>query len=228
MSDRMQTSPGPGDASALDISTRSFELSDMSIYSRTHDLAGLSDPGPSLNLLPFANDSVLMGSYSRQLRAPATSNQLEQWYTNNDGPWIPKNIAPAGGHDMMLVNGAASRGNLFVFDGPYRESISPSECETLPPGMMPSDSGYGSSGAKPSITTGSICHDDSLDQCLETQSLAGRLQVQAFGMDFTKQQWGSPQDQPPPTPQRPSQATDGKEKVCEHCKKELRTNSELK
>jgi hypothetical protein len=163
----------------------------------------------------FATDQTLMNPYGHQ--PPGTSNALEQWYTRNDGPWIPKDLAPAEGQD-----GLNARGLGYVFPGSYRESISPSECDTVPPGYVPSDSGYGSHGAKQSIATASICYDDALDS-QETQSLAGHF---SLGMD--PRQWGQTSKQAQTQNFQRSVQSDPKELVCDVCKKTVKTNSELK
>ncbi|KAI1875641.1 uncharacterized protein JN550_001927 [Neoarthrinium moseri] len=207
----------------MESSSRPVELA---MFARSQDLIGMQDMSTSLLTNPFTSNRTLVGPYDRQVR-PVDPNPLEQWYTNNDGPWIPKGIAPPGEQSSSRFN-AASRGNGFVFSGTYRESISPSECDTLPPGAMPSDSGYGSHGAKPSIATASVCRDDGMDQSQDTQSLAGQfsdLQFQAsFNLD--PRQWPQAQGQQPALSR--AAPSEGKELTCETCQKKLKTNSELK
>ncbi|KAK6064568.1 hypothetical protein SCUP515_11693 [Seiridium cupressi] len=147
---------------------------DIPRFPRSQDLAGM-DMNSSLLSGQFASDQALLGSYSGQL--PGTSNPLEQWYVRNDGPWIPKDLAPPGRQDAVNA-----RAQGYGFPGPYRESISPSECDTIPPGLVPSDSGYGSHGAKQSIATASICYDDALDS-QETQSLVGHFAFELKNKD---------------------------------------------
>lgn len=196
----LQVSPEHGDG--MDSPTTALE---MSLFPRSHDLAGM---GMSSNLLSgsFATNPALLSSYVHH--DPVTSNQLEQWYVRNDGPWIPKDLAPP-----EAQNGLGSGAPEFMFAGPYRESISPSECET---NMMPSDSGYGSHVAKHSVATVS-CYDDPMESH-ETQSLTGHFA--SFNVD--PRQWT------PHAMLHPPSQPDAKKPVCETCNKELKTNSELK
>ncbi|KAK9782522.1 hypothetical protein AB5N19_09100 [Seiridium cardinale] len=211
MTNNLQTSPGEAGGSTLPNSSRNV---DVPRFPGSQDLAGM-DMNSSLLSGQFASDQALLGSYSRQL--PGTSNPLEQWYVRNDGPWIPKNLAPPGRQDAVNA-----RAQGYGFPGTYRESISPSECDTIPPGLVPSDSGYGSHGAKQSIATASICYDDALDS-QETQSLVGHF---AFGMD--PRQWVSPPNQTQTSRLQHPVQPEGKELICETCNKVLKTNSELK
>jgi hypothetical protein len=211
MTNHLQTSPAQGDGCAMETTPRAVEVP---LFSRAHDLAGV-DMSSSLLSGPFAPEQSILSPFGTQL--PGGSNQLEQWYTRNDGPWIPKDVAYPGGR-----NGVNHRNHGFIFPGTYRESISPSECDTIPPGLMPSDSGYGSHGAKQSNATASICYEDALDQ-QETQSLAGHF---SFGLD-TRQWRQSQTPTQPPSLQRHNQ-TNVKELVCKTCNKTLKTNSELK
>jgi hypothetical protein len=208
------------------------------MFSRPPELDGIQ--GMGVNLLPgssFAPDRALLGPY-RQVRT-MSANPLAQWYETNDGPWIPKDLAPTqnGGQQLLRTNGVSIRNHGYNFPGPYRESISPSECDTVPPGIMPSDSGYASNGAKQSVATASV-YDEAIDRSQETQSLAGHLSEFHFqlGMDITHKNfpgnWSQQQQQQqqqgqPPMMQRSAQL-DNKELRCETCKKGLKTNSELK
>ncbi|KAI0134424.1 hypothetical protein BJ170DRAFT_591402 [Xylariales sp. AK1849] len=224
MTDRMQSSPGPGDETSMESPSRSAE---MSMFSRSHDLAGMPEMGVGLLPSSFASDRELLNSYGPVRNLP--SDPLAQWYERNDGPWIPKDIAPPqnGEHSSSRMQDVSVRGHGLVFAGSYREGISPSECDTVPPGIMPSDSGYASNGAKQSIATASV-YEDILDRSQETQSLAGQFSdfhFQGFAGDVPRP-WTQQQSQPLLL-QRPRQLG-GKELVCETCRKTLKTNSELK
>lgn len=203
MANHLQISPEHGDGSTMDSPSNTL---DMPLFSRSQDLAGM-DMSPGMLSGSFATSPALLGSYTHH--DPGTSNPLEQWYARNDGPWIPKDLAPP-----EAQNGINSTITGFMFTGPYRESISPSECDT---NMMPSDSGYGSHVAKHSVATAS-CYDDSLESH-ETQSLTGHFAH--FNVD--QRPWA----QQHPILHRPSQP-DVKKLVCDTCNKELKTNSELK
>lgn len=179
---------------------------EMSYISKSQDLAGL-DVSSALLGMPLMSNAAILGSYHRQ--------QLEQWYTTNDGPWIPKDLAPTGGQGSTNA-----RGHGFGYPGLYRESISPSECETAPPGFMLSDSGYGSHGAKQSVATASI-YEAPLDH--ETQSLMGD-----FSNLMTSAHWIPAHSQPQMSGFHRSMPSDPRELKCDTCQKTLKTNSELK
>lgn len=210
MAHHQHTSSGRGDGTAVE----SHQIhADMSFMSRSQDLAGL-DVGTTLLSVPFPSTSPILSTYHGQ--PPAVPISLEQWYTRNDGPWIPQNLAPTG------QNVPNTRGHRFGYPGPYRESISPSECETAPPGYILSDSGYGShGGAKQSVTTASI-YEAPLDS----------LESQRFMGDFSKLMssgpWVSAQPQAQMSNMHRTIPSNSRELKCDTCQKVLKTNSELK
>ncbi|KAI0601241.1 hypothetical protein F4775DRAFT_582170 [Biscogniauxia sp. FL1348] len=104
-------------------------------------------------------------------RSRPAESPLSLWYQRNDGPWIPQGLT--SGQDSARVSpiGSSLRGNPLAFPG-HRNSIVPSECDTVPPGVIPSDSGYGSYHPRHSVANGSIC-DESFDRSQETPSLIG-------------------------------------------------------
>ncbi|KAL7622987.1 hypothetical protein AAE478_006666 [Parahypoxylon ruwenzoriense] len=164
---------------------------------------------------------------------------LTMWYQRNDGPWTPPGLtSPQSNIRVPSVLGNL-RASSLVYSGQYRESIVPSECDTVPPGVIPSDSGYGSYRAKHSVANGSVC-DESLDRNTETQSLAshlGGLDFQAYSQDMvskggmsTVNHW--PQSRPPPPLPSSSvpnhQANSVETRMCEICNKQMKTKSEFK
>ncbi|KAH8194605.1 hypothetical protein TruAng_011224 [Truncatella angustata] len=199
MSNQLQTSPRHMDGSTIETPSRGM---DVSLFQRSQDLAGI-DTGSNLLSGPFTTDQALLSTYGHQVSA----DPLQQWYTRNDGPWHPKGIAAPGSQI-----GQTQVSNGYVFSGHYRESISPSECDTAPPGPMPSDSGYGSHRPKHSIATTSICYDDSLDT-QENTSIVGNF---AFTMD--PNQWVQPQGQRPASAMQRFTNSEGKELICETCR----------
>ncbi|KAK7952485.1 uncharacterized protein PG986_008213 [Apiospora aurea] len=209
---------------------------DTQMFPRTSHPRSLSEVEMSLLTSSYNTSSpVLLGAFAHPRNMPA-QNALAHWYTTNDGPWIPKDLAlpedddrsPSRIHTMNL------QGHPMGFPGQYRERYVPSECETTPPGMAPSDSGYGSHAAKQSVTATSL-YDEPMDRNTETQSLAGHLSEFHFpsyghGMEYMTKNT-SPGDwvMPPQQPlQQQARHFEGKGIICETCKKAVKTNSELK
>ncbi|KAK8048531.1 C2H2 type zinc finger domain protein [Apiospora phragmitis] len=133
---------------------------------------------------PDDSSPDLLGVYGHSRNMPA-QDAISQWYATNDGPWIPKGLAlpeddersPSRIHTMNL------QGHTMGYPRQYRERYVPSECETTPLGMAPSDSGYGSHAAKQSVTATSV-YDEPMDRNTETQSLAGHLSEFHFPTSF--------------------------------------------
>ncbi|KAI1639589.1 hypothetical protein F4809DRAFT_656480 [Biscogniauxia mediterranea] len=161
-------------------------------------------------------------------RSRPAESPLSLWYQRNDGPWIPQGLTSGQDSTRTSPVGSNLRGNPLAFPG-HRDSIVPSECDTVPPGVIPSDSGYGSYHPRHSVANGSIC-DESFDRSQETQSLIGHgindVAFQSFSQkdDITQgNTWSHSQGYAserqvvitPPT-------------RCETCKKELKTESERK
>ncbi|KAK8090113.1 hypothetical protein PG997_005074 [Apiospora hydei] len=210
---------------------------DTQMFPRTSHPRSLSEVEMSLLTSSYNTSSPdLLGAFAHPRNMPA-QNALAHWYTTNDGPWIPKDLAlpedddrsPSRIHTMNL------QGHPMGFPGQYRERYVPSECETTPPGMAPSDSGYGSHAAKQSVTATSL-YDEPMDRNTETQSLAGHLSEFHFpssyghGMEYMTKNT-SPGDwvMPPQQPlQQQARHFEGKGIICETCKKAVKTNSELK
>ncbi|KAI1662653.1 hypothetical protein F4813DRAFT_394831 [Daldinia decipiens] len=154
-------------------------------------------------------------------------NRLALWYHRNDGPWTPPGLtSPQGDIRNSSVLGNLRNSHL-MFYSQYRES--PSECDTVPPGGIPSDSGYGGSYvAKHSVANGSVC-DEPIDRNPE-----GELSFSSYNQDMMSKlnpeiPWS--QSQLPSTSPQPAiarQINPEGSKICETCKKELKTKSEFK
>ncbi|KAF7538939.1 hypothetical protein G7054_g2515 [Neopestalotiopsis clavispora] len=129
----------------------------------SEDLIGM-DLSPDLLSGTFVRNASIQIPYGNNV--PGGTHPIQWFQDSNDGPWHPKGIALPGSQ-----NGLTIQNQGFTFTGEYRDSFSPSECDTIP---MPSDSGYASYGAKQSNATGSICYDEPLENH-ETQSLAGQF-----------------------------------------------------
>lgn len=195
-------------------------------------VAGMAEGNMPFLSRSFQSETMLVGGYDRPVPSQDSVNALMQWVDRGDDPWHPSNLAPPENNQTpSQMHGTSVRSTLYQSYGPYRNNYQPSECET---GIIPpSDSGYGSHGAKQSIATGSV-YEEALDRNPETQRLAGHFGDMNFsgfsdmssktGMQPT---WTLPPSQLSMIP-RLNQAGDGKELICETCKKTLKTNSELK
>ncbi|KAI1093198.1 hypothetical protein F5B19DRAFT_167385 [Rostrohypoxylon terebratum] len=194
-------------------------------FAQTPNLAALENMNPA-----FPQSRNVAGSYG-------SISNLELWYQRNDGPWTPPGLAPPRGDLRNPSNLGNLRANHQAFPQGYRESIAPSDCDTIAPGVVPSDSGYGGSyGAKHSIANGSVC-DESLDRSQETQSIAGHmseLNFQPYNQDMihksglnTEASWPQSQQSPPSLSViNPQVNLDGR--MCEICQRVLKTKSEFK
>ncbi|KAI1473706.1 hypothetical protein F4774DRAFT_423901 [Daldinia eschscholtzii] len=152
-------------------------------------------------------------------------NRLALWYHRNDGPWTPAGLTHIR-NPSLLGN---LRNSHFPLYGQYRDS--PSECDTIPPAGIPSDSGYGGSHvAKHSVANDSVC-DESTDRNPES---IGELGFHSYGQDMASRiNSETPWSQSQPTSTSPQSAVplqvnpDGG-KTCEKCHKVLKTKSEFK
>ncbi|KAH8671021.1 hypothetical protein BX600DRAFT_548079 [Xylariales sp. PMI_506] len=160
----------------------------------------------------------------------SSADPLAQWYTNNDGPWIGIETPQNGAQNAFPVSHLDLRGSGPAYH--YREQ-EPSECDTIPPGAIQSDSGYGGSATKQSIATNSV-YEDPWDRNQETQSLAGHLSDFHFNYQplehMSKYRDGGachPEPEQDALLQHNSQSA-GKGYYCEPCRKTLKTHSELK
>ncbi|KAI1808123.1 hypothetical protein F4811DRAFT_559401 [Daldinia bambusicola] len=156
-------------------------------------------------------------------------NRLALWYHGNDGPWTPAGLMPSPGN----IRNSSLIGNLrnvqFPLYGQYRDN--PSECDTVPPAGLPSDSGYGgSSAAKHSVANSSVCND-SIDRNQEPLGDANFLPYSRDIASRTNPETSWSQSQPPST-SPPSaialQSTPDRDKICKICHKVLKTKSEFK
>lgn len=190
-----------------------------------HQLGYNSIPDSVLSS-PFSQHRAHQDPYEHSDSAPAPA-PLVIWWKNNDGPWVPPNFATGcDGRNASRMNGLDTGAYPFAYPGQYRDACVPSECGTTPTGIEPSDSGYGSNGAKLSVANNSVLGDP-LDRCPETQSLAGHLSDLNFRPVLDSGQTGMWPAQQSPVDYR-TNALDSKSIVCETCHKPVKTNSELK
>ncbi|KAI1380874.1 hypothetical protein F4677DRAFT_441203 [Hypoxylon crocopeplum] len=217
------TSPGSSDT-AMEGHPQPVKMAALN-FGHQQDLAALDHMGINL-----------------QFPASRPHDRLALWYQRNDGPWTPPGLtSPQADIRNPSVLGSL-RGSPLVFSNSYRESIVPSECDTVPPGAIPSDSGYGGSyGAKHSVANGSVC-DESLDRNTETQSLIGHiseLNFRSYSQDVVSKAGvsaGTPWSPLHPIALLSSssssvvdrQANFEGSRTCEICNKLLKTKSEFK
>ncbi|KAG7103493.1 Transcriptional regulator CRZ2 like protein [Verticillium longisporum] len=122
-----------------------------------------------MNLTPGGGDAPLRG-------IPKPWNILKFYDAGaDDSPWVPPGIIVPdhrAGQGRHQNNPTALRDAFAPRYSEWR-SPGPSECDTLPPGQLPSDSGYESRRTKQSIANASVFGD--VDRGHETQSLTGRM-----------------------------------------------------
>ncbi|PNH37944.1 hypothetical protein VD0004_g8862 [Verticillium dahliae] len=122
-----------------------------------------------VNLTPGGGDAPLRG-------IPKPWNILKFYdATADDSPWVPLGIIVPdhrAGQGQHQNSPTALRDAFAPLYSEWR-SPGPSECDTLPPGQLPSDSGYESRRTKQSIANASVFGD--VDRGHETQSLTGRM-----------------------------------------------------
>ncbi|KAI4867329.1 hypothetical protein F4820DRAFT_457023 [Hypoxylon rubiginosum] len=228
MADRVPalTSPGSSDT-AMEGHSRPAKMAALT-FGHAHDLA-LEHMGMNLSL----------PANRYQADTYRLDDRMALWYRRNDGPWEPPGlISPQSDIRNPSILGSF-RGSQHMFsNSQYRESVVPSECDTVPPGVLPSDSGYGGSyGAKHSVTNGSVC-DDSLDRNPETQSLVGHiseLNFRTYNQDMMSKggasstaSWHQSQPPAPPSSTANHQVSYEGSQVCDICNKVLKTKSEYK
>ncbi|RDW92260.1 hypothetical protein BP5796_01654 [Coleophoma crateriformis] len=96
-----------------------------------------------------------------------TQDPIASWYTENDGPWIPKgSLSTLATDDRLELRPTTGRASV-PFGGQYRPT-NPLENGTLQYGVPPSDSGY---GTRRSVGTASVFAADSFDRDQDCQSL---------------------------------------------------------
>lgn len=158
---------------------------------------------------------------------PANQDPLVNWYTGNDGPWIPKGISEVVPDERHSRTRVGSR--MPMQYGTYRQTI-PSDAGSYAYGAPPSDSGYGSNGARRSDGNGSVFSADVTDRDQDLQSLASHVadfqQYQGLGevmqsRDVRQNEWTAPLRSSSTLDSTPSH-------VCPTCHKSVKTRSELK
>ncbi|KAM0287485.1 hypothetical protein ACHAQH_000438 [Verticillium albo-atrum] len=155
----------------------------------------------------------------------------------HDSPWVPRGIIITDNQTGQNRDQDSPTASRDSFAPRYREwrSSGPSECDTLPPGHLPSDSGYESRPTKQSIANPSVYGD--VDRGHETQSLTGRMdEFDPFaGMSSAPSCTGDPANNHVYLIHTTSSSTfrlqsdaAGTAIICPDCRSCLRTKSELK
>jgi hypothetical protein len=157
---------------------------------------------------------------------------LETFY-DTEGPWIPPNVAdssrPEGPRGRPKPAPLSCKGRPAFFNGDYRNSNLPSECDTVDRPPLPSDSGYGTRLSEPASVYGDMSH--------ETASIQGHLMDYhiTIGSDTFPRDTNLPRETTWPNPslshsqtQVAQNVVDGGKLICPTCKKPVKTKSELK
>ena len=139
-------------------------------------------------------------------------------YLFNDkaGPW--NSVHPRSndlrGRDASFEISYATGGLMTDVPG-YRNTV-PSECDTIGPGLLQSDSGYGGSNAKQSVGIPSQ-YGDPMDRSAETQSIARAMSDIHLQPGLVDATW-------PPyiTPQVEATGI-----ICPFCHENVKTKAEL-
>jgi len=185
----------------------------------SHGFGELSPYGP-LNI-PRQLDNQIRG---------APQDPLVQWYTGNDGPWIPKGsiseIVPDERHSRVRTGNRMH----MPYGSQYRQANT-SDAGSYQFGAPLSDSGYGSQGTRRSDGNASIYSENIDDRNQDSQSLAGHVaDFQPFqGMNEVLQSRDTRANDlwVPPLPST-SVSESPAQLVCPTCHKGVKTRSELK
>ncbi len=153
-------------------------------------------------------------------RRSCSQDALANWYSDNDGPWIPKGAVPEVAPDDRLPPrgySLARRGSGYGSPSRIHPRIgNPSDSGSGQFGVPPSDSGYGTGI---SLDNSSVRSYDVVDHNLESRSLTSR------GQDFHRN--GSIRTLPEAEPWT-SALPDASPYFCDTCKRPVKTKSELK
>jgi len=150
---------------------------------------------------------------------------LIQWYTENDGPWVPKGVIPEERNSKLKIGNRMS----MQYGNQYRQ-LKSSDSGIYPFGTPNSDSGYGSNGARRSDGNASIFSADLTDKDQDSHSIAGPTS------DFHSYQGINEVLQPSDVPRNGPWSTITSNPslgataslVCPTCHKGVKTPSELK
>jgi hypothetical protein len=175
---------------------------------------GFSDYGPPNVGRPV--DNQVRGS---------PPDPLQQWYTGNDGPWIPKGISVLSEERLHSRVRAGNRMPM-PYGNHYRQP-NPSDAGSFQYGVTPSDSGY---GTRHSDGNASVFSADINDRDQDCQSLVGHVvdyqPFQGLNNEVVQHRDARVNDAWAPVPS--SSPSNTPNLVCPTCQKPLKTRSELK
>jgi len=217
----------------LDFPPQPIEIDLNSSRTLPSPSASSSAAWDSTNFQPHVFGDMLYGSSNvakmQQLPMDSTvrgppQDPLLQWYTGNDGPWIPK-VIPEIVSEERLSRVQSGNRNPMSYTGHYRQP-NPSDAGSFQYGGSHSDSGY---GTRRSVGNASVFSADVTERDQDCQSLAGHVaDFQPFqGLNEVLQtrdarineSWSLP---------APSSAASDTSLVCPTCQKSVKTRSELK
>jgi hypothetical protein len=147
---------------------------------------------------------------------------ITNWYTDNDGPWIPKGAVPEFSHDERIhTRGHTSYRNSGYGSPPgiRHRPGNPSENGSVPFGISPSDSGYGTGV---SLESASVRGSDIVDHSQNNRSLLGRVP------ELHRYNERGPARESHGTEQWPYNSPSAPLYHCPTCNKRVKTKSELK
>lgn len=160
-----------------------------------------------------------------QVRASAP-DPLQQWYTGNDGPWIPKGISTVPEERSMHSRARAGNRIPMQYGNQYRQPNA-SDAGSLHYGVAPSDSGY---GTRHSDGNASVFSADINDRDQDCHSLVGHVAdyqpFQGLNEVVLQQRDTRANESWPPVPS--SSPSNTPTLVCPTCRKPVKTRSELK
>lgn len=154
------------------------------------------------------------------------SNQapLLQWYTENDGPWVPKGVIPEERNSRQKTGNRMS----MHYGNQYRQPNS-SDPGAYPFGAPHSDSGYGSNGARRSDGNASIFSADLTDKDQDSHSISGpATDFHSYQGINEVLQSSVPRNGPWNALPSNSPLESTANLVCPTCHKSVKTRSELK
>ncbi len=168
---------------------------------------------------PAPNPGTMLESPGTMLEGPCDPPPYPMFnYLFNDkaGPW--NSVHPRSndlrGRDASFEISFATGGLMTAMPG-YRNPV-PSECDTIGPGLLHSDSGYGGSNAKQSVGIPSQ-YGDPMDRSAETQSIARALSDVHLQPGLADAAW----------PHYITPQAEATGIICPFCDENLKTKAEL-
>jgi hypothetical protein len=182
----------------------------------TYAIGSIGEPSPSIGHNRTAPISHDLGARN------SPQDALASWYSGNDGPWIPKGVVPdvapeershARGFPLHRHSGYGSQPGVRYRPG------NPSDNGSVPFGVPPSDSGYGTGL---SLESASVRGSDIVDHSQDNRTHISRVpEYRQFHENGPSRDSGGTEQWPFTSPSAPSFR-------CETCKKPVKTKSELK